>query len=143
MSVGISIREMTMADYESAMTLWEKTEGIGLSQADSRENIGRFLSRNPGLSFVAIEDGTLVGAVMSGHDGRRGFLYHLAVAPEQRRRGTGRLLVEACLKELAKQGMQKCHIFVLADNESGKRFWRGTGWYERFDLTAMSHDLGA
>jgi ribosomal protein S18 acetylase RimI-like enzyme len=142
-TVDIRIREMTMADYESAIALWKKTEGIGLSQADSRENIERFLSRNPGLSFVALDNGTFVGAVMSGHDGRRGFLYHLAVAPDQRRGGAGRLLVEACLGELAKQGMRKCHIFVMADNESGKRFWRNTGWQERFDITAMSHDLGA
>ena len=141
--MDIRIREMTMADFESAVALWKKTEGIGLSQADSRENIERFLSRNPGLSFVALDNGSLVGAVMSGHDGRRGFLYHLAVAPEHRRRGTGGLLVDACLKELVKQGMRKCHIFVMTDNEPGKRFWRSTGWQERFDITAMSHDLGA
>lgn len=143
MNVDIRIREMTMADYDSAMELWRKTEGIGLSQADSRQNIERFLSRNPGLSFVAFDNGTFVGAVMSGHDGRRGFLYHLAVAPDHRRKGTGRLLAEACLKGLEAQGMRKCHIFVKAKNEDGKRFWRSSGWQERFDISAMSRDLGA
>ncbi len=141
--MGVSIREMTMKDYDSAFALWEKTEGIGLSQADSRPNIESFLGRNPGLSFVAHDNGTIVGAVMSGHDGRRGFIYHLAVAPEARRKGTGKLLVDACLKGLEKRGMRKCHIFVLADNESGKKFWRSTGWLERKDLAAMSRDLGA
>src|SRR5512136_1881568 len=121
---------MTPADYEQAIALWKRTEGLGLSRADSKENVERFLLRNPGLSFVAHENGTLVGAVMSGHDGRRGFLYHLAVAPER------------CLRGIAAQGMRKCHIFVMADNEPGKKFWRRTGWTERFDLTAMSRDLG-
>jgi ribosomal protein S18 acetylase RimI-like enzyme len=135
------IRGMAPADYDRVFALWKRTEGMGLSQADSRENIERFLLRNPGLSFVAHLNGTIVGAVMSGHDGRRGFLYHLAVAPEHRLKGTGRLLVEACLKELAAQGMHKCHLFVYANNESGKKFWRRTGWTERTDITAMSRDL--
>jgi ribosomal protein S18 acetylase RimI-like enzyme len=140
--MDVRIREMSMADYDAAIALWKGMEGIGLSQADSRENIKIFLARNPRLSFVAYEDEKLVGAVMSGHDGRRGFLYHLAVAPEHRLKGTGKHLVDACLKELEMQGMRKCHIFVKAENEPGKKFWRRTGWYERFDLMAMSRDLG-
>lgn len=132
-----------MEDYEAAWGLWSASEGIGLSEADKRENIARYLAHNPGQSFVAVEDGVLVGAVLSGNDGRRGFLHHLAVAPACRRRGAGQALVERCLAALARQGMRKCHIFVAADNEEGKRFWRRIGWEERTTLVVMSHDVVA
>jgi ribosomal protein S18 acetylase RimI-like enzyme len=140
--MGVTFRQMTIEDYESVTELWKGMRGIGLSQADSRENIEAFLSKNPGLSFVAVEDGALVGAVLCGQDGRRGFLYHLAVAPKKRRAGVGAILVNRCLERLAGLGLRKCHIFVMADNEEGKRFWRKTGWQERFDLVVMSRDVG-
>jgi ribosomal protein S18 acetylase RimI-like enzyme len=139
--MGAKIREMTIGDYDSVIGLWKKTAGIGLSQADSRENIETFLSKNPGMSFVAIEDGALAGAVLCGHDGRRGFLYHLAVRPESRRAGIGGLLVSRCMERLAGLGLRKCHIFVMADNEEGKLFWKRTGWLPRFDLVVMSRDV--
>ncbi len=132
-----------MADYGAAYSLWEKAEGIGLSQADSRENIARFLERNPGTSFVATAEGRLVGAVLCGNDGRRGFLHHLAVSPDQRRSGIGRALVDRCLAALAAAGMRKCHIFVLADNGEGQRFWERVGWEKRTTLVVMSHDVPA
>ncbi len=139
--VGIDIRAINIADYEAATALWRASEGIGLSQADSRPNIEAFLARNPDLSFVAMDGELLVGAVLCSHDGRRGFLYHLAVSRDQRRAGVGRMLVERCLTGLAARGARKCHIFVMADNEEGKRFWRATGWQERFDLVVMSKDV--
>ena len=132
-----------MADYEAAYSLWEKAEGIGLSQADSPENIALFLARNPGMSFVAVAGGRLVGAVLCGNDGRRGFLHHLAVSPDQRRSGIGRALVDRCLAALAAAGMRKCHIFVLADDLEGQRFWKRVGWEARTTLVVMSHDVPA
>jgi ribosomal protein S18 acetylase RimI-like enzyme len=140
--VSIHIREMATSDYEAAFALWERTEGIGLSQADSKPNIQSFLAHNPGMSFVAEDEGRLVGAVLCGHDGRRGFLYHLAVAPGSRRGGVGRKLVDGSLAKLAELGFRKCHIFVMADNQEGKRFWSRTGWQERFDLVVMSRSVG-
>ncbi len=139
--MGFDVREFTMDDYDSAVALWSSTEGIGLSQADERQNIARYLSRNPGQSFVATADGGLVGAVLAGNDGRRGFLNHLAVAPAWRHRGVGRALVKRSLDALASQGMRKCHIFVLAANEEGKRFWSRLGWEERTTLVVMSSDV--
>jgi ribosomal protein S18 acetylase RimI-like enzyme len=139
--MAVTIREFTMADYPSAYALWKESEGIGLSQADEPQNMARFLSRNPGLSFVAEEDGKIVGAVLCGNDGRRGFLHHLAVAKGRRRSGIGRDLAERCLSALAEAGVRKCHIFVLADNVEGQRFWRTTGWEERTTLKVMSHDV--
>ncbi len=139
--MSITVRKFTIRDYEQAYALWNASEGIGLSQADEKENIARYLARNPGQSFVATEDGALVGAVLSGNDGRRGFLHHLAVAPGVRRRGVGRELVKRSLAALAAQGMRKCHIFVIAANEEGKGFWRRIGWEERSTLVVMSRDV--
>ena len=131
-----------MADYDSAVALWQKTEGIGLSEADERHNIESFLRHNPGMSFVAEDEGRIVGAVLCGTDARRGFLHHLAVDASCRRSGIGRGLVSRCLAALAERGMRKCHIFVIADNLEGKRFWQRIGWEERTTLVVMSHDVG-
>ncbi len=139
--MAVTVREFTMRDYDAAIALWKSSEGIGLSQADSAPNVERFLTHNRGLSCVAEEDGRLVGAVLCGQDGRRGFLHHLAVAPGHRRRGVGKTLVDRCLASLGAIGIRKCHIFVLAANEEGKRFWRQTGWEERTTLVVMSHDV--
>ncbi len=131
-----------MADYDGAIALWSAVEGVGLSEADNRENIAHYLSVNPGMSHVAEEAGRIVGAVLCGTDGRRGFLNHLAVAHTHRRSGLGRALVEKCLASLAAAGMRKCHIFVMADNGEGLRFWKKIGWEERATLKIMSHDVG-
>jgi len=141
MDMGVVIRELTRADYEGAYALWSVTEGVGLSQADEPHNIARFLERNPGLSFVALDSSRIVGAVLCGHDGRRGFLHHLAVDKGFRRAGIGRQLVQRCLRALSDAGMRKCHIFVLADNTEGQRFWRSVGWEERTTLKVMSRDV--
>ena len=139
--MAVTVREFTLKDYDAAIALWKSSDGIGLSQADSAPNIERFLSHNQGLSCVAEEDGRLVGAVLCGQDGRRGFLHHLAVASSHRRRGVGKTLVDRCLAALGAIGIRKCHIFVLAANEEGKRFWMQTGWEERTTLVVMSHDV--
>src|SRR5512135_3277007 len=102
------IREMTIDDYAAAYALWQNSEGIGLSSADSRDGIAHLLQRNPGLSCVAEEDGILAGAVLCSTDGRRGYLHHLAVAPQFRRRGIGRALVDHSLECLRREGIQKC-----------------------------------
>ncbi|MGA2612999.1 MAG: GNAT family N-acetyltransferase [Spirochaetia bacterium] len=144
MSQAFRIREFLMGDYEASYALWQASEGIGLSAADSRENMESFLSQNRGLSFVAESaEGSLVGALLASCDGRRGFLYHCAVAGTHRRQGIGSALVDRALAALANLGMRKCHIFVLADNAEGKRFWRRIGWEERTTITVMSHDVVA
>jgi putative acetyltransferase len=130
-----------MADYDPAVALWRVCEGIGLSEADSREGIRRFLRRNPGLSVVAESGGKLTGTALAGHDGRRGFIYHLAVAAPHRRSGVGRKLVAACLKRLRARGIQKCHLVVFGYNAGALAFWARTGWIRRRDLVLMSMPL--
>jgi N-acetylglutamate synthase len=134
----ITYRTMTLNDYEAVYVLWKATPGIGLSDADSREGIEKFLEANPGRCFVALDGEDLVGAVMCGCDGRRGYLHHLAVRTDQRGQGIGRQLVEECMAALRAIGIDKAHIFVIKSNESGKVFWRKAGWQERDDLTVMS-----
>ena len=135
------IRLMTIDDYDEVYALWQSSEGIGLSAADERESIARFLEHNPGLAFVARAGSELAGAVMVGNDGRRGYLHHLAVSPRHQRQGLGRALVERCLLALSERGIHKCHIFVYAGNQSGKAFWENAGFYTRPDLVIMSHDV--
>jgi ribosomal protein S18 acetylase RimI-like enzyme len=139
--MSIQIKEFDIADYETVFELWEKTEGIGLSIADSRERILQYLERNPGMSFTAWDKGRLIGAVLSGHDGRRGYLHHLAVDGEYRKQGIGKLLSEYCLSALEKQGIDKVHIFVYKTNQGGLTFWEKSGWKLRDTLVLMSYDI--
>lgn len=139
--MSIEIREMNITDYDEAIALWRASEGVGLSTADTREAIARYLARNPGMSFVGHQDGRLVGAVLCGHDGRRGYLHHLAVAVECRGQGLGKALVERCLNALSAEGIDKCHLFVYKTNDSGRTFWRKTGWFDRDTLVLMSKDI--
>jgi len=122
------IRAMTIVDHPALLALWSQTEGIVLTDTDEREPMRRFLDRNPGLSLVAERDGALVGAVLCSHDGRRGYLHHLAVAPEFRRQGLGSALVQSCLSRLQREGIGKCNIFFLEENESGVAFWERNGF---------------
>jgi len=128
--------------YDAALALWKRCEGIGLSDADEREPMCHFLKKNPGLNFVAIENDQLIGTCLCGSDGRRGYLYHLAVDPSLRRRGIGKVLVERTLKALADLGIQKCHIMVYGSNASGLAFWSSGGWITRPEIVLMSHNVG-
>jgi len=78
----LDIRVMTLSDYDAVLQLMRDTPGISLRDADSRDSTERYLQRNPDLSFIAEADGVLCGCIMSGHDGRRGYLQHLLVLPE-------------------------------------------------------------
>lgn len=138
-----AMREMKASDYQGIFTLWQDGEGIGLSNADSEANIQRFLARNPALSFVAVHNGRIVGAILCGHDGRRGYIYHLFVAKPHRNKGLGRRLVTKSLERLKEEGIDKCHLFVFARNELGRNFWLNSGWTLREDLVVMSKATGS
>jgi ribosomal protein S18 acetylase RimI-like enzyme len=139
--MSIQIREMSIEDYQPVYALWEVSEGVGLSDADSKEGIKHFLERNPGLSFVAIDRGQLVGAALCGHDGRRGYIHHLTVAESHRRQGIGKSLVGRCMFALMQIGIAKCHLFVFGENQDAIKFWHKVGWTERVELMMMSQFL--
>jgi putative acetyltransferase len=138
---SIEIRTFEQDDYKSILELWKSCEGIGLSQADTESSICRFLDQNPGLSHLACEGDQIIAAVLCGQDGRRGYLHHLAVHPEFRRRGIGGNLVRHCLEALARMNIQKCHLFIFRDNQEGVDFWENEGWTVRRDLHIMSRSL--
>ena len=127
--------------YDDVLALWRKCEGVGLSDADSRERIQAYLDRNPGMSSVGVSDGKVVGAVLAGHDGRRGYIHHLAVHPDCRRQGLAHQLVDHCLTVLAKAGIQKCHIFIFNNNADGIAFWKSLGWTPRPDIGVISKTI--
>jgi N-acetylglutamate synthase len=137
--VNIAIVPMTIGDYEEAVALWRVTPGIGLNQRDEFAPFARYLTRHAGLSQVARAGQALAGVVLAGHDERRGYLHHMAVAPEYRKRGIGRQLVARSLEALAEVGIDTCHCFVHAGNADGQLFWKSLGWTPRDDLTMMTH----
>jgi ribosomal protein S18 acetylase RimI-like enzyme len=139
----VSLRPFRIADYGEVYAIWKKAEGVGLNESDSREAVGRYLRRNPGLSQVAVSGGRVVAAVLCGHDGRRGYLHHLAVAKRWRRMGLGRALVAACLGKLHKEGIPKCNLFLFASNRPGRAFWRRLGWSVRSELRLVQRSTAA
>jgi len=134
----IDLHVFDIQDYEKIIKLWQESEGVGLSSADSRERIQAYLQRNPGSSFTAWDGTQLVGAVLCGQDGRRGYLHHLAVAEAFRGRGIGKMLAQRCLDAVAAQGIDKVHIFVYRHNQKAIKFWEEIGWHQRDDLLLMS-----
>ena len=138
MTENIIIQEMTIQDYDEVRTLWQDTDGIEFSDIDSKADISRFLERNPGLSFTAREDDLLVGTVLCGHDGRRGYIDQLAVRDSHRRQGIGRALVSRCLFNLLRTGIRKWNLFVVEDNQDAIAFWKKLGWAERVERISMT-----
>jgi N-acetylglutamate synthase len=141
--MSMDIRVFTNDDHAAALKLWQASEGVGLSDADSFENIVRFLARNPGLSFVATDTGRVVATILCGHDGRRGLIHHLLVAPTHRRQGLGRTLLRRALAALGQAQIQKCHLLVFRDNAEGMAFWHGIGAEERVSLALFSMATGS
>jgi ribosomal protein S18 acetylase RimI-like enzyme len=107
---------MQISDYDAVMKLWRDCEGLSLRDADSASGVEKYLERNPGLSFVALDGTRIVGSIMAGHDGKRGYIQHLAVGEELRGLGVASELVGRCLSALKSQGIEKSHVHVLKDN---------------------------
>jgi ribosomal protein S18 acetylase RimI-like enzyme len=120
------------------MAIWKDADGVTIRDVDAREPLTGYLSRHQGLCFVAVAGGRIVGAILCGTDGRRGYLNHLAVAADWRRLGIGRRLADACIAGLSARGIEKCHLMVKADNPEGQAFWARLGWSDRSDIRLMS-----
>ncbi|MGN1131024.1 MAG: GNAT family N-acetyltransferase [Ruminococcus sp.] len=136
----MEIRSMKIEDYDEVFAMWLITSKRALSSADSKENIEKYLNRNEGLSQVAVCDGKIVGTVLSGHDGRRGFIHHMAVLPEYRRHHIGKALAEKAIQKLTDEGIEKTHIFCYKDNKTGQGFWTDFGFERRDDIYDFSYD---
>ena len=126
---------MTLNDYEKVYSLWLNTPNMGLNNIDdSREGIGKYLMRNPATCFVAEKDGKIIGVILSGHDGRRGFIHHTAVDSNEQRKGVGTALVEAAISALKNEGICKVILVVFRKNGKGNEFWEKIGFTTRDDL---------
>jgi len=131
----MNIRKMTLDDYDSIYELWMSCKGMGLNNLDdSKEGIERFIKRNPDTCFVAAMDDKIVGAIMVGSDGRRGYIYHTAVNPQYRRQGIATHLVDTALQSLAQLGINKVALVVFDKNSDGNSFWEKNGFTVRNDL---------
>lgn len=141
MEAEVTTRQFCPDDYDAAVDLWNRVEGLEIAEGDAREGIALFLKRNPGYSRVVIAEDRIVAVALCGHDGRRGHIYHLAIDPKYQRRGLGKLLVEECLSGLRAAGIQRAIILVAGDNDRGQSFWRSVGWEKVDGAIVMGIDL--
>jgi ribosomal protein S18 acetylase RimI-like enzyme len=135
--------EMRIENYDEITDLWSKTEDIELTVGDSKESLHKYLNRNPGMSFVCIDDSTglMAGTILAGHDGRRGFIYHAAVAKQHRKKGVAKELIRLSTDALRKEGIQRCSLMVHTGNGKACTFWKANGWRQRNELIMFSKDL--
>lgn len=134
----MQLLELTSDRYPEVLALMQRTPGVSVREADSPEATARYLTRNPGLSFIAEADGRVVGCALCGHDGRRGYLQHVIVEPEYRRRGIAQALVARCLDGLAQLGIAKTHLDVFVTNAEAQAYWPKRGWQRRDDIQRYS-----
>ena len=138
----MNIRVMEAKDYDGVKNLWMTIKGFGIrSLDDSREGVERFLKRNPTTSVVAEEDGKIVGAILCGHDGRRGCLYHVCVEKDYRMQGIGKSMVVFCMEALKKEQINKVSLIACTQNDIGNAFWKQIGWTKREDLNYYDFTL--
>ena len=131
---------MTIEDYDDIIEMFKTTPGITVREADSKNSTKKYLEHNPGLCFVAILKDCVVGCVMCGHDGRRGYLQHLIVKSENRHQGIGKALFTACTDSLKQIGISKTHIFVFKSNSLANSFWESNGWILRNEINMYSYN---
>ncbi|MDF2685073.1 MAG: GCN5-related N-acetyltransferase [Clostridia bacterium] len=138
----MEIRIMTIDDYDTVYQLWSGTNGMGMrSLDDSKAGIEKFINRNPTTNFVTVINDIIVGVTLSGHDGRRGYIYHTAVKNEFRRKGIGKALINAVYDSMKNEDINKVSLVVFKANETGNAFWKFQGWEQRMDLNYYNKSL--
>lgn len=138
----VRLREFTLDDYDVVYALWQRSApGVGISYSDRREEIEKKLARDPDLFLVAEDEGEVIGTVIGGYDGRRGLIYHLAVVPEYRQQGIGKMLMTEVERRLKEKGCQRCYLLVKHDARDVIEFYRGLGW-DTWDVSIMGKTLG-
>ena len=138
----MTIRKMVISDYDKVYSLWLSCKGMGLNDLDdSREGIQKYLDRNPETCFVAEDVEDIIGVIIAGHDGRRGYIYHTAVSPEHRGQDIGTKLVDTAMNALKEQGINKVALVCFSKNDGGNIFWEKTGFTQRNDLSYRNKAL--
>lgn len=129
---------MTISDYEEVYSMWQITSKRALTQADQKSEIEKYLKRNKDMSQVAVIDEKIVGTVLAGHDGRRGFIHHMAVMPQYRRQGIAHAMAQKAIEKITEDGIEKTHIFCYENNFTGQSFWKNFGFVKRDDIYVFS-----
>ena len=138
----ITIRTMTIEDYQGVYDLWMTIKGFAIRSIDDSETgVERFLRRNPDTSVVAVAEGRIVGSILCGHDGRRGCLYHVCVHEDYRKQGIGKSMVVHCMEALEKEHISKVSLIAFTQNDIGNAFWKEIGWTKREDLNYYDFTL--
>lgn len=138
----IVIRTMVLGDYPGVYDLWIEIKGFAIrSIDDSIEGVERFLNRNQTTSIVALDGEKIIGAILCGHDGRRGCFYHVCVKEEYRKQGIGKNMVVAAMEALKKEKINKVSLIAFTENDIGNSFWKGIGWEQRLDLNYYDFTL--
>lgn len=138
----MQIRKMTIEDYDYIYSLWMSCAGMGLNSLDdTKDGIARFLERNPETCFVAMVDGSIIGAILVGTDGRRGYIYHTAVHPDFRKQGIAKTLVDTALFAVESLGINKIALVVFGRNTDGNEFWEKMGFTTREDIIYRNKTL--
>ena len=132
---------MVIEDYDAVLRLWQNTEGMGLGESDTKEAVSLYLERNPGMSLIARDEKEIIATVLCGYDGRRGYIYHLAVATSHRKTGLGKKLVELCIAKLEQLSISRCNALVFASNTDGESFWQHLSWEKRTNVIMFQKKL--
>ncbi|MFX1410018.1 MAG: GNAT family N-acetyltransferase [Promethearchaeota archaeon] len=133
----MKIENFSMELYEDIIKLWRKT-GISVGSTDTREELERMLKRNPKLFLIGKVNENVIGVVMGGFDGRRGYVHHLAIDPDYQKKGYGKMLIDALNERFLQMSVHKVHLFIEKDNKNVVEFYRNLGWEVRDDLIMMS-----
>jgi len=142
MNRQMNIRKMLITDYDGVYQLWTNTPGMGLNNLDdSKSGIDKYLKRNSNTCFVAVSDDTIIGVILSGHDGRRGFIYHTSVAVAERYKGIATNLLRFAMEALKEEGINKVALVAFSKNEIGNAFWEKQGFAVRSDLVYRNKNI--
>ncbi|MFQ8688734.1 MAG: N-acetyltransferase family protein [Blautia sp.] len=138
----MDIQLLRIEDYDEVWKIWIHTKGMGLNNRDdSREGIRKFLKKNPSTCYVAREEGEILGVILAGNDGRRGYIYHLAVVEKARRKGVATQLMAAAVEALKKEGIKTVASLVFRDNHAGNKFWDNAGFSSKDELVYRSRNV--
>lgn len=143
MKQEFTYKEIKISQFKNLIEFWKQNEEIELTIGDSKDSLKNYLNRNSGMSYVCIDKKgkKIIGTILCGHDGRRGFIYHLAVSKKYRNKSIGKTLIKLSLSKLKSEGIKRCIIMVNDVNKSGKNFWEKIGWKKRNELVMYSYNL--
>lgn len=133
----MEITQFSTEMYNDVFKLW-KDSGLSLGASDTKDQVERLSEMNPDLFLVGIKDSKIIAVVVGAFDGRRGYVHHLAVDSQYRRKGYGRKMMEELHKLFSEKNIIKVHLFVEIESEEVIEFYKKIGWHVRDDLEMMS-----